>query len=284
MKLVKSKMVKLLLSSAFAVALAATVAGCGSSDKPEAESEESADGTVTLTCLADATPHAEILRCIEDDLAAEGIKLDIVSEEWDATWNEQVENGDVDFHYDAYVPYLDEWNASNNGHLVGLGSIHLEPLVMCSETLSSLDELPDGATIAIKEDVTNQYRCLKLLEQAGLITLKSDISLSNADTSYIESNPKNLEIVAMDADVILNTRQDFDAYITNTNRLLEAGLDPTDYLVREDSTESQFANVICVNEANANNPAILKMVELLETDKVRDFINDTYDGAVIPAF
>lgn len=259
------------------------LSGCGGSEKEE-KKQESDDGTVTLTCLADATPHAEILKYIEDDLAKEGIKLDIVSEEWDATWNEQVENGEVDFHYDAYVPYLDEWNKANNGHLIGVGSIHMEPLVMTSEKYDDIDDLPDNAVIAIKEDVTNQYRCLKLLEQAGLIELSDEITMSNADTSYIKKYNKPLEIVAMDADVIINTRQDFDAYITNTNRLLEAGLDPNEYLVREEAQDSIFANVICVREDNKDNEAILKMVQLLQTDKVRDFINEKYNGTVVPAF
>jgi D-methionine transport system substrate-binding protein len=275
---------KLILGLCCMSAVMLFTTACGSSEKSKDTKKETDDGTVTLTCLADATPHAEILKFIEDDLEAEGIKLDIVSQEWDATWNEQVENGDVDFHYDAYVPYLDEWNESNNGHLTGVGSIHMEPLVMCSEKYDKLEDLPDNAVIAIKEDVTNQYRCLKLLEQAGLIELSKDITMSNADTSYIEKYNKPLEIVAMDADVILNTRTDFDAYITNTNRLLEAGLDANKYLVREEAQDSVFANVICVNEDNKDNEAILKMVKLLQSDKVRDFIDETYEGTVVPAF
>ncbi len=240
--------------------------------------------TVTLSCLAGATPHAEILEFITDDLAAAGIVLDIRSRQWDATWNEQVETGDVDFHYDAYVPYLDEWNRAHDGHLIGLGQIHMEPLVMMSDKYKSVDELPQKAQIGIKQDVTNQYRCLKLLEEAKLIELAGNITLSNADVSYIKKYLKPIEVIAMDADVILNMRQDLDAYITNTNRILEAGLDPHDYLARESATNSMFANVICVHEKNRDNPRILKLVELLETEKVREFINEKYKGAVIPAF
>ena len=239
---------------------------------------------VTLSCLAGATPHAEILEFISDDLAAAGIALDIRSRQWDATWNEQVENGDVDFHYDAYIPYLDEWNRAHDGHLVGLGKIHMEPLVMMSDKVKSIDALPEKAQIGIKQDVTNQFRCLKLLEEAGLIELSPDITLSNADVSYVKKYNKPIEIIAMDADVILNMREDLDAYITNTNRILEAGLNPHDYLARENATNSIFANVICVTEKNRDNPHILKMVELLETEKVRKFIDDKYKGAVIPAF
>ncbi|TCO70649.1 MetQ/NlpA family ABC transporter substrate-binding protein [Marinisporobacter balticus] len=262
--------------------LIALVAGCGNQDSKKASSDET--NMKTLVCLADTTPHAEILEYAEKDLEKLGIKLNIVSKVWDSTWNEQVENGTVDFHYDAYVPYLDEWNKSNNGHLVGAGGIHLEPLVMCSEKYDSIEDLPQNAVIAIKEDVTNQYRCLKLLEQAGLIELSDEITMSNADVSMIAKYNKPLEIVAMNADVILNTRVDFDAYITNTNRLLEASLDPADYLAREESQDSIFANVICVKEGNENSEAIKKLVSVLQSDDVRNFIHDKYNGAVIPAF
>lgn len=273
------------LLTALGLTLAVVTTGCGESSKTSnAPATLQKDETITLTCVADATPHAEILKFMEGDLAAEGIRLNIVSEQWDATWNEQVENGELDFHYDAYVPYLEEWNKANNGHLIGLGSIHMEPAVLRSEKYKTLDELPDHASIAIKEDVTNQYRCLRLLEQAGLIKLSDKITLSNADVSYISEYRKPIKIVAMDANVILNIRNDVDAYITNTNRLLEAGLDANDYLIRENSRDSIFANVICIKETNKDNKPIRKLVEILETDKVRKFIEETYKGTIIPAF
>lgn len=276
---------KAVLVTALSVTLAVLASGCAKNSNASNASAEQPQGEITtLTCVADATPHSEILRFVEGDLIAEGVRLNIVSEQWDATWNEQVENGDIDFHYDAYVPYLEEWNKANQGDLVGLGTIHMEPIVLRSETYKTLEELPDHASIAIKEDVTNQYRCLRLLEQAGLIKLSDKITLSNADISYITEYIKPIKVVAMDADVILNIRGDVDAYITNTNRLLEAGLDANDYIVRENSRDSIFANVICVKEANKENPAILKLVKVLETDKVKKFIEEKYKGTVIPAF
>ena len=265
------------------LSLVFVMTSCGNSD--QAQTKESDDGDmVTLTGLADTTPHKEILDFVKDDLAAEGIKLDIVSETWDSTWNEQLQNGSVDFHYDAYQPYLDEWNKANNGDLIGAGAIHIEPIVLMSDKYKSVDEIPDGGNIAIKEDVTNQYRALKLLEQAGLIELKDEITLSNADVSMIKSNKKNLKIVALDADVIMNTRQDFDAYITNTNRILEAGLDPMQYLAREDVKDSVFGNVIAVTKENQDNENIKKLVKVLQTKKVADFIQEKYKGAILPAF
>lgn len=269
----------------FLILMVSLLVGCSSSDKNESKTANTdSKGVTTLTCLAGMTPHAEILESVKEPLEKEGIKLDIVSKQWDATWNEQVQNGTVDFHYDAYISYLDEWNVANNGDLVGAGAVHMEPLVMTSEKYDSVDKLPENAKIAIKEDVTNQYRCLKLLEQAGLIKLSKDITLSNADISYIEKYNKPLEVIAINADVIMNTKGDFDAYITNTNRLLEAGLDPSKYIAREKSEGSTFGNVICVKKGNENREEIKKLVSVLQTESVKKFIEDKYKGAVIPAF
>lgn len=264
--------------------LTALFAGCSSQEKKTESSNSNKTDVVTLKCLADTTPHAEILEYAQKELEKKGVKLNIVSKQWDKTWNEQVENGTVDFHYDAYVPYLDEWNKKNNGHLVSAGAIHMEPLVMCSDKYKTIKDLPDNATIAIKEDVTNQYRCLKLLEQAGLIKLSNKITMSNADVSMIEKYNKPLKIVAIDADVILNTRSDFAAYITNTNRLLEAKLDPNSYLVREKAENSVFGNVICVKKGNESKEAIKKLVSVLQSEDMKKFIKDKYKGAVLPAF
>ena len=122
---------KAILVTALSLTLVALASGCAKNSKvSNASAAQPQSEITTLTCVADATPHSEILRFIEDDLEAEGVRLNIVSEQWDATWNEQVANGDIDFHYDAYVPYLDEWNKANHGDLVGLGTIHMEPIVL----------------------------------------------------------------------------------------------------------------------------------------------------------
>lgn len=272
----------------FAIAMIAVLAmsmmtACGSKT-------ETADGT-TLKCLADTTPHKEILDHAAEALAAEGITLDVVSETWDETWNEQVQNGDVDFNYDAYQPYLDEWNEANNGTLIGAtaagsdnAGIHVEPLVMMSEKYDSVDALPDNAVIAVKNDATNEYRCLKVLEAAGLVKLSDELTMFNASTDMVAEYVKPIKIVEMDADVIMQDKQDFDAYLTNTNRLLDAGMDPTKYLAREEATGSEFANVIAVREDRLEDENIQKLVEVLQSDEMRDWINDNYAGAVVAAF
>ena len=252
-------------------------------------SEEAADSSdvVVLKGLADTTPHKEILEHAAPALEEQGIKLEIVSETWDETWNEQVENGDVDFHYDAYQPYLDEWNEANNGHLIGAGEhpgIHFEPLVMMSEKYEKIEDVPDNATVAVKNDATNEYRCLKLLEKAGWIKLADDLTLFNASTDKVTEYVKPIKIVEMDADVIMQDKQDFDVYLTNTNRLLDAGLDPLKFLIREDAQDNMFGNVIAVNSETYDKEIFDKFVATLQSDEMRDWINENYGGAVLPAF
>jgi D-methionine transport system substrate-binding protein len=251
-------------------------------------SEEAADGDmITLRCLADTTPHKEILEHAAPALEEQGIKLEIVSETWDETWNEQVENGDVDFHFDAYQPYLDEWNEANNGHLIGAGAnpgIHFEPLVMMSEKYDKIEDVPDNAVVAVKNDATNEYRCLKLLEKAGWIELSDDLTLFNASTDMVTKYVKPIKIVEMDADVIMQDKQDFDVYLTNTNRLLDAGLDPLNYLIREDAQDNIFANVIAVNSETYDKEVYDKVLAAIQTDEMREWINENYKGAVLPAF
>lgn len=258
------------------------LAACGSGSEEPTESD-----VITLKCLADTTPHKEILEHAAPALEEAGIKLDIVSETWDETWNEQVENGDVDFNFDAYQPYLDEWNEANNGHLVGAGDnpgIHFEPLVMMSEKYEKIEDVPDNAKVAVKNDATNEYRCLKLLEKAGWIKLADDLTLFNASTDKVAEYVKPIEIIEMDADVIMQDKQDFDVYLTNTNRLLDAGLDPLKYLIREDAQDNIFANVIAVNSETYDKEVFDKVMAAIQTDEMRDWINENYGGAVLPAF
>ena len=258
------------------------LAACGSGSEEPTESD-----VITLKCLADTTPHKEILEHAAPALEEAGIKLDIVSETWDETWNEQVENGDVDFNFDAYQPYLDEWNEANNGHLIGAGDnpgIHFEPLVMMSEKYEKIEDVPDNAKVAVKNDATNEYRCLKLLEKAGWIKLADDLTLFNASTDKVAEYVKPIEIIEMDADVIMQDKQDFDVYLTNTNRLLDAGLDPLKYLIREDAQDNIFANVIAVNSETYDKEVFDKLMAAIQTDEMRDWINENYGGAVLPAF
>ncbi len=289
----KKKLISLLLLVAM---LAVMLAGCGS----DASSDDTDDATVTettaddstedeaeaetvvLTCVCDLTPHSEILEAAADLLAEEGIEIDIVSTTWDATWNEMLIDGEVDFAYFMHVPAMESIEEEMGVTLYSAGTVHIEPYACFSNKYSSVDELPEEAIIAVPNDASNEYRALKVLEDNGFIVLSDDITYLNASVDMISEYVKPIEIVEIDQANIISMGDDFDAYFVNVNRALEAGLDTSAYLMRE-SEDSEYANIITVTEENKDNEAIAKMVEILKSDEIKQFIEDNYDGAVIPA-
>lgn len=238
--------------------------------------------TVVLKTVCDLTPHSEILNAAKDLLADEGITIDIVSTTWDASWNEMLVDGEVDFAYFMHVPAMESIEEEMGVTLYSAGAIHIEPYACFSNKVSSVDELPEDAVIAVPNDASNEYRALKVLESNGFITLSEDMTSINASTQMVTEYLKPIEIVEMDQANIIPMGDDFDAYFVNVNRALEAGLDTTAYLMRE-SEDSEYANIITVTEENKDNPAIAKMVEVLKSDEIKKFIEDNFNGAVIPA-
>ena len=238
---------------------------------------------VTLKALADVTPHAEILAFIEPVLEAQGITIDIVSTAADATWNEKTANGEVDFNFDQHVPYLESYNEINGTDLVSVGAVHVEPITAYSDKYDALADVPDDASIVIPNDATNEYRALKILEEAGFITLDPAVDDSlQADIGDITEYIKPVTITEIDSIQIIGLAADFDIFITNTNKALEAGLDTSKYLFRE-SADSPYANVIVTAADRATDPAILAVVAALQSDETRAFIEEHYNGAVVPA-
>jgi|GEM_PF-192593 len=240
---------------------------------------------VTLTIAADAVPHTELLQFVKDDLAKQGITLDIITLSGDsyATANEQTANGEFDANFFQHVPYLNSVVNEKGFKLVSIGGIHVEPIGFYSTKYKSVSEIPDKATFAIPNDATNEYRALKILEQNGFIKLKSTIENYSATIADIETYIKPVTLVELDSANIIRVNDQFDGYITNTNKILEAGIDPNSALFRE-GADSPYANILVTASDRANDPALLAVVSALRTEKVRAFIEDTYKGAVIPAF
>ena len=238
---------------------------------------------VTLKALADITPHAELLKFIAPTLAKQGITIDIVSTAADSTWNEKTENKEVDFNYFQHLPYLESENEANGYDLVSVGAIHVEPISAYSTKYTSVDQVPDDAKIVIPNDPTNEYRALKILETAGFIKLDPKVEDSlQADITNITEYVKPVTITEIDSAQIIGLANDFDIYITNTNKALEAGVDTTKYLFREDA-DSPYANIVVTRADRANDPAILAVVKALQSDATRAYIEATYKGAVVPA-
>lgn len=255
----------------------------------EAESEETneeADAqtgeTVVLKCVCDLTPHSEILNAAADLLAEKGIELDIVSTTWDATWNDMLVDGEIDFAYFMHVPAMESIEEEMGATLYSMGGIHVEPYACFSDKYASKDELPENAVIAIPNDSSNEYRALKVLEAEGFIKLNPDMTAIDASVNQIDEYVTPIEIVEMDQANIIPSAADFDAYFVNVNRALEADIDTTAYLMRE-GEDSEYANIITVTEANKDNEAIKTLVSVLQSDEVKKFIEENFNGAVIPA-
>ena len=254
---------KKLLALLLALTMVLGLAACGSTPA-ETEGEDPTEGdtaeTVTLTVAATPTPHAEILP------------------------NTAVEEGEMDANYFQHTPYMNDFNAKRGTHLVAVADIHFEPLGLYPGKTTSLEELPEGATVAVPNDSTNEGRALLLLEAQGLITLKEDAGLECTINDIVD-NPKKLEIKELEAAMVPQVIDDVDVAIINSNYAIQADLDPTtDALVSESAEDAKYPNIICVKEGNENNEAILKLVEALKSDAVRTFIEENYNGAVVPMF
>ncbi len=259
--------------------------GDAAEDAQEAEGaeDETASGEkVVLKCVCDLTPHSEILDAAKDALAAEGIELDIVSTTWDATWNDMLIDGEIDFAYFMHVPAMESIEEEMGADLYSMGGVHVEPYACFSDKYASKDELPENAVIAIPNDSSNEYRALKVLESEGFVKLNPEMTAIDASVNEIEEYLIPIEIVEMDQANIIPSAADFDAYFVNVNRALEADIDTTSYLMRE-GEDSEYANIITVTEANKDNESIKTLVSVLQSDDVKNFITEHYNGAVIPA-
>ncbi len=246
------------------------------------EDAAQASDKVVLKCVCDLTPHSEILNAAADQLAQEGIELDIVSTTWDATWNDMLIDGDIDFAYFMHVPAMESIEEEMGATLYSMGGVHVEPYACFSDKYASKDELPENAVIAIPNDSSNEYRALKVLEKEGFLKLNPDMTAIDASVDQIEEYTIPIEIVEMDQANIIPSAADFDAYFVNVNRALEANIDTTAYLMRE-GEDSEYANIITVTEANKDNEAIKKLVSVLQSDETKKFIEENFNGAVIPA-
>lgn len=237
---------------------------------------------MVLKAVCDLTPHSEILNAASDLLAAEGIELDIVSTTWDATWNDMLIDGEIDFAYFMHVPAMESIEEEMGATLYSMGGIHVEPYACFSDKYATKEELPENAVIAIPNDSSNEYRALKVLETEGFIKLDPAMTAIDASIQKVEEYLIPIEIVEMDQANIIPSAADFDAYFVNVNRALEASIDTTSYLMRE-GEDSEYANIITVTEANKDNESIKKLVEILQSDEIKQFIADQFNGAVIPA-
>ena len=261
-----------------------TLTGCGSTDKKAEGSTGSTDSKV-IKVAASATPHAEILEEAKPLLEKEGYDLEVTVFDDYVQPNEVVESGDFDANYFQHIPYLNSFNEEKGTHLVNAGGIHYEPFGIYPGTKSSLDDIADGDTIAVPNDTTNEARALLLLQDNGIIKLKDGAGLE-ATVNDIEENPYNVEIVELAAEQVARVAEETSYIVLNGNYALQAGYsvskDALAYETSDSEAAKTYVNVIAVKEGNENSDKIKALVDVLKSDEIKDFINEKYDGAVIP--
>ena len=243
------------------------------------------DDDKTITVAASATPHAEILEEAKPLLEKEGYDLEVTVFDDYVRPNEVVESCEFDANYFQHIPYLDQFNEEKGTHLVNAGGIHYEPFGIYPGTKDSLDDLEDGDSIAVPNDTTNEARALLLLQDNGIITLKDGAGL-NATVKDIAENPHNVEIVELEAAQVARVTGETAYVVLNGNYALEAGFsvgkDALAYEKSDSEAAKTYVNVIAVKEGNENSDKIKALVDVLKSDEIKDFINEKYDGAVIP--
>jgi D-methionine transport system substrate-binding protein len=249
----------------------------------EASTEVESKGTITVA--ASATPHAEILEQAKPILAEQGWDLEITVFDDYVQPNLVVDSGEFDANYFQHIPYLNNFNEERGTDLVNAGGIHYEPFGIYPGTKDSLDDIADGDTIAVPNDTTNEARALLLLEANGIITLKDGAGLE-ATVKDIESYTVDVKIQELEAAQVSRVTDEVAYVVLNGNYALEAGYsvgkDALAYETSDSEAAQTYVNVIAVKSGNEDSEKIKALVEVLKSDEIKDYINETYDGAVIP--
>ena len=239
----------------------------------------------TIKVAASATPHAEILEEAKPILEKEGWDLEVTVFDDYVQPNLVVESGDFDANYFQHIPYLDNFNEEQGTHLVNAGGIHYEPFGIYPGTKETLDDLEDGDTIAVPNDTTNEARALLLLQDNGVITLKDGAGLE-ATVKDIEENTKNIQIEELEAAQVSRVKDEVAFVVLNGNYALQAGYSVSKDSIAHETSDSEaaktYVNIIAVKEGNEDNEAVKALVDVLKSDEIKDYINETYDGAVVP--
>ncbi|MDU3349808.1 MetQ/NlpA family ABC transporter substrate-binding protein [Clostridium sp.] len=274
---------KSILSLLLTGALAISLIGCGNTNKEAETGSKGEDKTITIGVTP--VPHKEIVEEIKPDLEAEGYTVKIVEFTDYVTPNTSLAEGELDANYFQTVAYLDETNEGKGLDLTYTKGIHLEPLGVYSSTIKSLDELKEGATVAVPNDPSNEARALRVLEGAGLIKLKEGELVTPKD---ITENPKNLKFEELEAAQLPRVLEEVGIAVINGNYALEAGLNPAENaLYLEDATKEaskKYHNVLAVKKGNEDSEKIKALTKALTSDKVKKFIEEKYNGSVIPTF
>ena len=272
-------MKKLLVALLALVSLAVVAAGCGGDDKKAASEVKK----VTLKVGATAVPHAEILNDIKPALAKEGVDLQIIEFSDYVKPNLALNDKELDANFFQHEPYLGTFVSERKLALVSAGKVHIEPMGIYSKTIKNLQDIPNGAKIAIPNDPSNGGRALALLESAKLLKLKDGVGVK-ATVGDITKNDKKLQIVEIEAALLPRSMDDTDLSVINSNFAMEAKLNPVKDSLFTEPKESPYANIVAVRKGDESRPEIQKLMKALQSPEVKKFIEEKYKGAVVPAF
>ena len=296
-------MKKRVLTALFAAALTVSLAACGQKEtettaaetavetedkaksaQTEAKETEAKAETVKVKIGASITPHAEILNYAKEALKKEGIEIEVMEFTDYVLPNTALEEGSIDANYFQHLPYMDQFNVEKGTHLVSAGAIHYEPFGIFAGAKKELSEIAEGDKVAVPNDTTNEARALLLLEANGLIKLKDGAGLTATKQDIVE-NPKNLDIVELESAQISRSLSSVAYAVMNGNYAIQAGYAPTDALAVEDEKSvgaQTYGNVIAVKEGRENEPWVEKLVEVLHSEDIKNWMTEKYEGAVVP--
>jgi len=253
---------------ALLVALALFVVSCGKGEK--------------LKVGATPVPHGEFLKLVKDDLKKQGVDLEIVEFNDYILPNKALADKSIDANFFQHVPYMEDFAKRNNIPLVSVGNVHLEPMALYSKKIKNIKDLKPNDTLIIPNDPTNGGRALILLDKAGIIKLKDNKKLDST-TRDIASNPKKIKIVTLSNEQIAPRLVEVAGAIINSNFAINAGVTKNEIILQEDKN-SPYANVVTVLKGNENDPRIQKLMKALQSEKVKKYIEEKYEGRIIPAF
>lgn len=278
-------MKRIILTLVLLSLLVAALGGCATDNKDKENHDNKELKKIVVG--ASITPHSEILETAKSVLAAKGFELEIIQYSDYVQPNLALDAGDLDANYFQHQPYLDEFNEERGLDLVSVAIIHYEPFGIYPGKTKSIDELKDGAEVAVPNDGTNEARALLLLEAQGLIKLAEGVGMEATVIDIVE-NPKNLKIYEIEAAQLARSVQDVDIAVINGNFAIQAGLNVSKDAIAVEDKDSQaaetYGNVIAIRKGDEDREEIKALVEALKSDEVKEFIDSTYEGAVVPKF
>lgn len=270
---------KLILSTTIFLSIFSLMACSNNKQKPTSNSQNNNKIIIGLS----PTPHKEIIENLKEDFENENLDVEIILYEDYVKPNLDLASGEIDANYFQHKPFFDIFSKEHNLDLKSLGSIHIEPIGIYSSKYSSLDDLKEFDTITIPNDSSNKSRSLRLLHNANIIKLKNPDN-TNLNTFDIEENQKNLDFIFKNAEDILNSYNNSEIIILNSNFALSNGIDPIKESLFLEDIDSPYANIIAIRKEDEDDEKYKKFIKIIQSEKTKEFINKNYNGSVIAAF